>query len=53
MRWFDEVKNPNLKNVFAVHGDQEQTDEMVRLLNEHGAVNAVAPVPGQHFTLIP
>lgn len=53
MRWFDEVKNPKLKRVFAVHGDAEQTDEMVRLLNEHGAVNAVAPVPGQHFTLIP
>ncbi len=51
LRWFDACKGKNLKRVFAVHGDPAQTDAMVGLLQEHGAPNALAPVPGQKVAL--
>ena len=53
MRWFDAARGKRMKRVFAVHGDAEQTSEMVRLLMAHGAPYAAAPVPGQRAVLIP
>ena len=47
MNWFDSSKGASASRVFAVHGDEAQTDAMVELLKQHGAKNAVAPVPGQ------
>ncbi len=52
LKWFDASKGDNLKKVFAVHGDEEQTSEMVRLLKEHGATDAIAPVDGQRVVLV-
>jgi len=49
MDWFDGIKGKTVKRVFAVHGEPEKVEAMVSLLNEHGAKNAVAPVPGQTF----
>jgi metallo-beta-lactamase family protein len=51
MSWFDRVKSPALDNVFAIHGDEAQTDVMINLLHEHGARQPLAPVPGQRFIL--
>ncbi len=53
LRWFDAAKGSNLKKVFAVHGDEAQTAEMVQHLQEHGAHDAIAPVPGQRVVLVP
>ena len=44
--WFRTAKNPPAR-VFAVHGDEAQCEEMVRLLKANGARSAVAPVKGQ------
>ena len=49
--WFDGVKGKTVKHAFAVHGEPEKVSAMVELLKEHGAPNAVAPVPGQTFVL--
>ncbi len=49
--WFDSAKSPKLEQAFAIHGDEEQTGKMAELLKEHGAKNAVAPMPGQKFVL--
>ncbi len=48
--WLDEV-NDNVRYAFAVHGEVEKVSAMVQLLNEHGVDNAVAPSPGQSFTI--
>lgn len=52
MRWFDASKGKSLKRVFAVHGDPAQTDAMVKMLQDHGAPYAIAPVPGQKAALV-
>jgi len=51
MRWFTGVQSPVLRQAFALHGDAAQTDAMVALLHEHGARQALAPVPGQRVVL--
>jgi len=50
MDWFDGVKG-RVKHAFAVHGEPEKVSAMVDLLKQHGAPDAVAPVPGQSFEL--
>ena len=51
MAWFEASRTPDLQHVFAIHGDEAQTDAMVGLLHEHGASQALAPVPGQRVVL--
>ena len=51
MRWFTGVQSPALRQTFALHGDEAQTDAMVQLLKEHGARQALAPAPGQRLVL--
>ncbi len=51
MKWFDASKGKNLSRAFAVHGDEAQTLAMVDLLKQHGARQAIAPVPGQKEVL--
>ncbi len=48
--WFKTAKNTP-KRVFAVHGDEEQCEAMVKLLNANGARNAIAPVKGQKASI--
>ena len=48
MDWFDKV-GKNVKHAFAVHGEPEKVEAMRKLLLEHGAPMASAPVPGQTF----
>ena len=48
MDWFDKV-GKKVKHVFAVHGEPEKVEAMRKLLLEHGAPLATAPVPGQTF----
>lgn len=49
MKWFNAIKGPALKEVFAVHGEPEKVSAMVELLKANGAPHAVAPVAGQKF----
>ncbi len=51
MRWFDGIRSPAPRQAFAIHGDEAQTAAMVQLLGEHGARQALAPVPGQRVVL--
>jgi metallo-beta-lactamase family protein len=51
MNWFDGVNSSALRQAFAVHGDEAQTDAMVGRLQEHGARQALAPVAGQRVVL--
>ena len=48
MDWFDRV-GKNVKHAFAVHGEPEKVEAMRKLLLEHGAPAASAPLPGQTF----
>ena len=48
MDWFDKV-GKNVKHAFAIHGEPEKVEAMRKLLLEHGAPRATAPVPGQTF----
>ena len=48
MDWYDKV-GKRVKHAFAVHGEPEKVEAMRRLLLEHGAPRATAPVPGQTF----
>ena len=48
MDWFDRV-GKRVKHAFAIHGEPEKVEAMRKLLLEHGAPRAVAPVPGQTF----
>ena len=48
MDWFDRV-GKRVKHAFAIHGEPEKVETMRKLLLEHGAPRAVAPVPGQTF----
>ena len=48
MDWFDKV-GKRVKHAFAVHGEPEKVEAMAKLLLEHGAPRATAPVPGQTF----
>ena len=48
MDWFDRV-GKHVKHAFAIHGEPEKVEAMRKLLLEHGAPRAVAPVPGQTF----
>ena len=50
MDWYDGVK-ANVTHAFAVHGEPEKVSAMVELLQAHGCPDAVAPVPGQAFTI--
>jgi len=47
--WFDALKGPALRKVFAVHGEPDKVNTMVELMKAHGAPEAVAPLPGQTF----
>lgn len=49
LAWFDALHSPALRHVCAVHGDQTQVGLMAGLLREHGARDALAPVPGQRI----
>ena len=51
MRWFTSIQSPALRQTFALHGDEAQTAAMVELLTEHGARQALAPLPGQRLVL--
>ncbi len=51
LAWFDASRCKALRRAFAVHGDEPQTLEMARLLAEHGAPRAKAPVPGEKVVL--
>ena len=48
MDWYDKV-GKRVKHAFAVHGEPEKVEAMRKLLLEHGAPRATAPVPGQTF----
>jgi metallo-beta-lactamase family protein len=48
MDWFAKV-GKNVKHAFAVHGEPEKVEAMRQLLLEHGAPEAVAPLPGETF----
>ena len=48
--WLDEIKD-NVHHAFAVHGEPEKVAAMTELLKARGIANAVAPVPGQSFTI--
>ena len=48
MDWFDNV-GKRVKHAFAVHGEPEKVETMRKLLLEHGAPMATAPMPGQTF----
>ena len=50
MDWFDHVKS-GVKQAFAVHGEPGKVAVMAELLAAHGCPDAVAPVPGQSFTI--
>ena len=50
MDWFDGVK-AGVKHAFAVHGEPGKVAAMAELLAAHGCPDAVAPVPGQSFTI--
>lgn len=47
--WIGEIKD-NVRHAFAVHGEPEKVSAMVKLLNDIGISDAVAPLPGQSFT---
>ena len=48
MDWYDKV-GKRVKHAFAVHGEPEKVEAMRKLLLEHDAPRATAPVPGQTF----
>ena len=48
MDWYDKV-GKRVKHAFAVHGEPEKVEAMRKLLLEHGAPRATAPVPGQSY----
>ena len=48
MDWYGRI-GKNVKHAFAVHGEPEKVEAMRKLLLEHGAPVASAPLPGHTY----
>lgn len=51
IRWFKGSRGENLKKVFAVHGDKEQTSLMAEQLRAEGAKDVTNPEKGNRFVM--
>jgi len=49
--WFQQVQNPNLQDVFVVHGEEESSFSLAEAFRERGVANVLVPELGQEVEL--
>jgi metallo-beta-lactamase family protein len=49
--WFDQVRNPGLKHVFVVHGEEKASSSLAGAISERGVPEVLIPERGQEVSI--